>query len=286
MASAAITAAVLAGTAQAEETGDLPLWEIGLGVGAVTIPDYPGSDQTDNYVLPTPYLIYRGEIFKADRDGMRAQFVGSPRFEFDLSLGATPPVLSDQSDARSGMPNLPPAVEIGPELRFHLARDSEDESLRRYEWNLHLPVRHSMTWTNGHLVNVGNVSYPHLNWKRKFRWLAQDWNVDADLGAYFNDRSYHEYFYQVLPRNATANRPVYDPPGGYGGWEASVFSSHSVGRLRIAGFVQFGSVGGAAFEESPLIRRDFVLSAGLVLNYVFWISSQRAPHATVSAPPP
>jgi len=275
---ALLVLALLAHSVRAEDAGALPLWELGLGLGAVTIPDYPGSDQTDNYVLPTPYLIYRGEIFKADRDGMRAQFAGNPRIEWDLSLGATPPVLSQDSDARSGMPDLPAALEIGPELRVHLARDNVDEAARRYEWNLHIPVRHSMTWRNGHFTDVGNVAYPHLNWKQKFRWLAQDWNIDADLGAYFNDHRYHQYFYEVLPRYATTTRPAYDPPGGYGGWEASIFSARAIGDWRIAGFVQFGSVGGAAFEQSPLVRRSFVLSAGLAVNYVFWVSTQPAPH--------
>ncbi len=252
----------------------LPLWELGLGIGAVSIPNYPGADQTQNYVLPLPYVIYRGEIFKADRDGVRAQFAQGGRFEFDISLGGTPPVPSDDSDARRGMPDLPATLEIGPELRVHLARDDADEGSRRYEWNLHVPVRHSVTWTNGHFVQVGNVSYPHVNWKQKFRWLGEDWNVDADLGAYFNTRSYHQYFYQVPQRNATATRPAYDAPGGYGGWEATVFSSRRFDRLRVAGFLQFGSVGGAAFEDSPLVRRDFVFSAGLLVNYVFWVSSQ------------
>ncbi len=251
-----------------------PLWELGLGIGALSIPNYPGSDQTQNYVLPLPYVIYRGEVFKADRDGVRAQFAQGHRFEFDISLGGTPPVLSEDSDSRRGMPNLPPTVEIGPELRVHLARDTDDENARRYEWNLHIPVRHSFTWSDGHLVQVGNVSYPHVNWKQKFRWLGQDWNLDTDLGAYINDRSYHQFFYDVPPRNATPTRPAFQAAGGYGGWEGTVFSSRRIDRFRVAGFLQFGSVGGAAFEESPLVRRSLVLSAGVLVNYVFWVSTQ------------
>lgn len=268
--------ALLGGTAAlAQDEQHLPLWELGLGVGAVTVPNYPGSDQTQNYVLPVPYVIYRGEVFKADKDGVRAAYSATPRVEFDLSLGATPPVASEESDARSGMPNLPAAIEIGPELRLHLARDSDDEAARRYEWNIHIPVRRSVTFSHGHFEQIGNVAFPHLNWKQKFRWLSQDWILDSDLGAYYNSRSYHQFFYQVLPQYATRTRPAYEAAGGYGGWEATVFSSCRFERLRLAGFVQLGSIGGAAFEDSPLVRRSFVMSAGLVVNYAFWLSSRQ-----------
>ncbi|MGH9363054.1 MAG: hypothetical protein ACRD2T_14170, partial [Thermoanaerobaculia bacterium] len=42
-----------AAPAAAEE---LPLWELGLGIGGFTLPDYRGSDQARGYVLPVPYV--------------------------------------------------------------------------------------------------------------------------------------------------------------------------------------------------------------------------------------
>src|SRR5258708_19369460 len=42
-----------------------PLWEAGLGIGATTLPHYRGSDQSRTWVLPIPYLDYRGEVFKS-----------------------------------------------------------------------------------------------------------------------------------------------------------------------------------------------------------------------------
>jgi outer membrane scaffolding protein for murein synthesis (MipA/OmpV family) len=256
--------------ARGEET--LPLWELGAGVGALTLPDYPGSDQSDNIVIPVPYVIYRGEFFQADRDGMRARFVDDSRFEIDLSLGATPPVYSGESDARGGMPDLSPSLEIGPEFRFHIARDGGDERTRAWEWNFSIPVRHALTILDGHAHSVGNVAYPHLNWKQRFHGWGDAWEIDADLGAYFNDGSYHRYFYEVAPRYATPARPAYEPRAGYGGWEGSVYSSHSFGRWRALGFVEFGSIGGARFEQSPLVRRMTSVTAGLAVTWVFWTS--------------
>jgi len=280
----ALSAALACAGAAAQQAPALPLWELGAGVGVASVPDYPGSDQRQNYVLPVPYVIYRGDIFKADRDGVRARFAGTPRFELDLSFGATTPVPSQDSDARRGMPNLPVTVELGPELRVHLARDSEDESLRRYEVNLQIPVRHSETWMNGHPVSVGNVADPHLNWRQKFRWLGRELNIDADLGAVFNDRRYDDFFYGVQSRYATATRAAYQAPGGYGGWYASAITSQRIDRLRIAAYVGLGSVGGSAFEDSPLVRRNVEASAGLAFTYVFWVSERTVSRQTAADP--
>jgi outer membrane scaffolding protein for murein synthesis (MipA/OmpV family) len=83
---AATLAALLASSAAA---ADKPLWEFGLGVSAVTFPDYRGSERQRAYLLPLPYLVYRGEILKADRNGLRGVFFDSDRVEFNLSLSAS-----------------------------------------------------------------------------------------------------------------------------------------------------------------------------------------------------
>ena len=41
-----------------------PLWELGLGVGALRVPHYRGSDQDHGWVLPVPYFVYNGEVLK------------------------------------------------------------------------------------------------------------------------------------------------------------------------------------------------------------------------------
>ena len=49
----------------------LPLWEAGLGVAGISFPDYRGADERQYYLLPMPYLVYRGEFLKADRQRVR-----------------------------------------------------------------------------------------------------------------------------------------------------------------------------------------------------------------------
>jgi len=41
-----------------------PEWEFGIGATAFTFPDYRGSDESRGYLLPFPYLIYRGDVLR------------------------------------------------------------------------------------------------------------------------------------------------------------------------------------------------------------------------------
>ena len=96
------------------------MWEAGLGIAAISLPDYRGADSSQTYVLPAPYLVYRGEFLKADRSGVRGTLFNTDRVELNLSLNATLPVSSRNNAARQGMANLRPTVELGPTLSVNL----------------------------------------------------------------------------------------------------------------------------------------------------------------------
>ena len=63
--------------ATADEDKHPPVWDFGIGVGAVSFNDYRGADTTHVYVLPVPYFYYRGNFLKADRNGIRLGLWGS-----------------------------------------------------------------------------------------------------------------------------------------------------------------------------------------------------------------
>ena len=60
---AALAAACHAPCAAAREE---PLYEFGLGVGAIAFEDYRGSDTAHAYPLPLPYFLYNGKFLKAN----------------------------------------------------------------------------------------------------------------------------------------------------------------------------------------------------------------------------
>jgi hypothetical protein len=52
-----------------------PLWELGIGAGILYMPDYRGSDEGRLYVLPYPYVVYRGGILKIDEQRISGQIL-------------------------------------------------------------------------------------------------------------------------------------------------------------------------------------------------------------------
>lgn len=101
------------GVLQAQER---PLWEIGAGAFALSLPDYRGSDHRQALPAPFPYLVYRGERLKWGKEGGELDILQLPKSKLDLSLAASPPVNSEANGARADMPDLDPAVEIGPRI--------------------------------------------------------------------------------------------------------------------------------------------------------------------------
>ena len=111
-------ATLLATGIQGAAAEDKPLWEFGLGAGAVSFADYRGADTTHVYVLPLPIFYYRGQFLKSDRRGIRGELFSQDWIELNISANATTPVR--RNAARAGMPDLRSTVEIGPSLDLHL----------------------------------------------------------------------------------------------------------------------------------------------------------------------
>jgi len=249
----------------------LPQWELGVGVTAFRLPDYRGSDESRNYLYPFPYVVYRGERVRVDRQGARAVLFESTRAEIDFSASGTLPVDSSKNHARQGMPDLDPTIEAGPQLNFSLARDRE----RDYRLDLRMPVRAVVATNLRHARQAGYTFYPHLNLMLRPEFLGGKWNVGFQTGPLFASREYHQYFYGVEQQFATAQRPAYEAKGGYSGALALASLTRRIGKLYVGGFVRYDSLRGAAFENSPLLRRDHSVMMGVAVAYVLTESERQ-----------
>jgi MipA family protein len=248
-----------------------PEWEFGLGATGFTFPDYRGSDERRNFVLPFPYVIYRGDILRVDRQGVRGVFFESERVELDFSASGTPPVDSDKNRAREGMPDLDPTFEIGPRLNVVLARDHHrDRAL-----SLRLPVRAVIATDLSYADGAGVVAYPNLTYDARPRFLEGRWRLGLQSGLLYATRRYHRYFYQVDPEFATPERPAYSATGGYSGATLAASLTRRFRRIWVGGYARYEWLKGAAFEPSPLVRRDQAWSAGIAFAYVFAESSNK-----------
>jgi len=262
-----LLAGISAGHACAAEK---PLWELGIGMSALSFPDYRGSDQSSVYAIPFPYLVYRGTFLKADRDGIRGTFFGSDRIELSVSVGASLPVNSDDNQARQGMPDLHPTVEIGPSLDLNLWRTHD----RRTTLDLRLPVRTVVTVADG-MHDIGWVFSPRLNLDITDVAGLAGWNMGLLAGPMVGSERNHEYFYSVAPQYATPDRPAFDAKGGYAGSQVLMSMSKRYPKYWLGAFARWDSLKGAAFDDSPLVRRDHYFAAGVGIAWILGESSTR-----------
>jgi len=256
---AALTGAVsMAAICAPAASAERPLWELGIGAGALRLPHYRGSDQSNEWLLPVPYVVYRGDIFKADREGARAVLLDAKRVEVDLSAALSAPTRSEDSDARRGMPDLAPTFELGPNVNWTLA------SGRGWKFDLRLPVRAAFTIESNPQA-IGWVAAPNLNVDVE----AGGWNVGLRAGPVYGSRRFHGYYYDVAPNQVTPTRPEYRASAGSGGADWTVGVSRRFERHWVGAFVRYDLLRGATFVDSPLVRQRHNLAFGIAVSWVF-----------------
>jgi outer membrane protein len=244
-----------------------PLWEAGAGIGVTVLPHYRGSDQSKTWVLPVPYLDYRGDLFKVDDRRPRGTLFGSDRVELELSLNGSPPV--DDDNARRGMPRLDPTLEIGPSLNIALYRSAN----RMERLELRLPVRTTFASDFSYVAFAGWIFQPNLSMDFKNVLGNRGWNLGLQTSAIYSDRRYNQYFYAVDPAFATADRPAYNPNGGYGGMNLLAAVSKRFPGFWFGAFAKWDSVAGAVFDNSPLVKTRNNLSGGFAVAWILSAST-------------
>ena len=262
-----LLAALLAVQGTVAMSRELPLWEVGVGLFPSTFPAYRGSEDQQYYLLPFPYLVYRGDYLRLDREGLRARLFDTDRVQLNISVNAAPPANSDDSKARDGMPDLDPTVEIGPSLNILLAELTDKHSLK-----LRLPVRSVIATDLGGTEQAGWISYPHLELGSKD--VFGGWDAGLSLGPLFGSGKYHAYYYTVDPQYATATRPAYSASGGYSGTQTLATLSRRFNRIWMGGFIRYDNLSGAQFEDSPLLETDHSFMAGIAIAWIFKQSSR------------
>lgn len=241
-------------------------WEAGIGLSAVHLPDYRGSDEAHGYLLPFPYFVYRGERLRVDRGGIVARLFDSERVELDASFTGNLSLRSGGNRARAGMPELDPLGEIGPELVVRLVGDRRK---RESELSFRLAARAAFALEDGGLSHKGWTASPYLALHLPDAW-GSGLDVNASLGLLYGDSRYHDYFYSVAPQFATATRPAYDAPGGYAGIQSQLSFGRRCGSFWFGGFLRMDSLRGAsALEDSPLVRSRSYVAGGFGVAWIF-----------------
>lgn len=245
----------------ADETAgqNKPVWELGAGIGVLSIPHYRGSDQSANYVAPIPYFRYSGKRLQVDKEGGRFYFYNNESIKFDISTAFALPVESSDNQARTGMTNLETVIELGPRIQVSLFQ-SEDENIRLL---FALPLREA--YELGHVKSIGWVFSPYL----QLRYFKSGWETAASVGPVWASEKYHDYFYQVAPQYVTADRSQYDAKAGYSGSRLTLTISKRFDDVFFGLFARYDDLDGAIFLDSPLVKKKDSFMVGIALSWVF-----------------
>jgi len=260
--------------AQAEE--EKPLWEIGLFSGAARIPHYRGSDEYNWYVLPLPYVIYRGQILQADREGVKGIFFKTKSFESSISVSGNPPVDGD-NDAREGMPDLDAMFEIGPSLKWHLAGDFLNHGDALYA-QIALRAASSIAFDSGvDFSYLGFHADLSLAYANQSLFKNQEIGFGGKIAADFADSDLNAYFYDVEQEYARDDRHFYASDSGYAGFSLSGWVHKKLtGVLSLGFYSRWDNISGAVYEDSPLVKEKNNFTIGCALDWNIWESKRKA----------
>lgn len=246
-----------------------PLWELGIGTAAMQLPYYRGSETGRSYLLPFPYLIYRGDFLNVDDGEVRGLLYQSDSVVLDLSMAGGVPVPSDQNGPRQGMPDLSPSVEFGPSLALRLWDDKPHKDLKLW---LHLPLRAAYSVDGRDSAHQGWIFAPNLEFSRET--YVSKLKYSLSIGPMFADDAYHDYFYGVSPAYATPTRPTYQGRSGYNGSRITLLTQKQIDNFSLAGFIRLDSLNGATFTDSPLVQTHRYYIVGFAVSWILGQSEQ------------
>ena len=254
------------------ESNDGAHWELGIGATAVHIPHYIGADDARDYALPFPYFVYHGKRWNVDRNFIYGKLLERGHLKIDLSLAGTPPVDSDDNDARAGMPDLDATGEIGPSIQYTLRHDNgqhDDGQLDETIWRADLAIRKVVGTDFSHLDDAGHTFSPQIYFSQ--RWLSEDkarWQFESTFGPVYGDDRYHDFFYEVTPQYATAEREAYSPDGGFGGWRLAAGMTRRKDNFWFGAFLRYYDLSDAVFVDSPLVKHEHSLLVGVAFAWI------------------
>jgi len=242
-----------------------PLWELGIGGGVFSLPQYMGSDERYTYPFAFPYIIYRGERWRLDRSGLRSRLFDSDRLSLDISLSGGLPV-KNSNKARAGMPDIHWTAEIGPKIRWQIS-DSE-----RIGWSAHLASRAAINIRGKY---VGWVTEPYLRYVFRIPVSVGNLRIKTDIGALYGSQRYHETYYGVAPVYATATRPAYQAKSGL----HSIYMKARVrypikDNMELFASLQARTVSAGVVKASPLVKSNLYTTAAVGVVWIFATSDE------------
>ncbi|MAD74361.1 MAG: hypothetical protein CML20_06125 [Rheinheimera sp.] len=261
-----LTMGVCSFSAKAEPATDLPLWEAGLLGLSIQQLAYPGSNEQVQRSFILPYLIYRGDFLRADRDNVGLRAFKSETLEVDVGFAAALGASDGDIKVRQGMPELGTLVEAGPRLRWTISDNIWGSRLR-----LDLPLRAAFDVEEG--MRYSGISFEPALFADVT--TTDDLSYTLGVSALFGSEKLTDRFYQVAEQFSQSDRPEFDAKPGlialrFTGAISKKFSSN----WRGFSFARYETVSSAKNQHSPLVAQNGGWSVGIGVTYIWARSAQ------------
>lgn len=195
------------GTQQSYKKEETKKLELSVGIGAVSLPSYLGSDDQKTYVLPFADVKYKlsdnDTLFANPLRGVGYERRLSPVLRAGIAGTVRQPRNSDNKRLLEGMDNIDGTLEVGPYIERQLSRKLSVGASAKFDT---MGVHSSFT------ADVyANYQLPTF---------VKNLYTTATLSLSYYGNKFVETYYSVDASDVTATRPEFDGDGGFG--EASV----------------------------------------------------------------
>ncbi|MDQ6988766.1 MAG: MipA/OmpV family protein [Mariprofundaceae bacterium] len=244
---------------------NLPLWELGLGGGGITLPQYMGSDESYSIPFVFPYIIYRGERWQVGQGGIQGKLFDNNQISFEMSMSVGLPVRSD-NQARAGMPDLLLTGEVGGKLNWYLHDSSSTGLIARF------PMR---AVVNINAEYIGWVADPVLSYRYYMPVEHGNFRTYIDLGLQYNSALYHDTYYGVDAIYATPDRAAYTAKQGLHSVFSKVWLRYPYNKkTELFATLQARSLASGIVSDSPLVRDNTYKTLTLGAIWLFATSDE------------
>jgi len=260
--------------AQSDEEAP-PLWEFRIAGFGRYAPVYPGAEESDLTLLPIPIPVYRGSFlsFGENLDQVaRGDITETKRMRLGIDLDFTFGEDSSEIAVRRNMPDLDFMIEIGPELEIRLG----DQTTEQGEFYLAWQLRAGISFDGLDPSGRGFALSPEFEYRRD-QVLGGDNLLSLRFRPTWATEDYMDYYYEVDPRFATADRAAFDARSGYLGTKLTAALTSQINDKLVLGVSASWYINtGAENDMSPLYRDDTGASIQFALVRTLFESERRA----------
>ena len=241
--------------------------ELGAGVFAADIPHYLGAAQSEQYIMPVPYVRYQSDELDVDRNSLTSYLWHFDNLHLDFSAGISIAVKSVDNQAREGMDDLDWVFELGPSLNYYFKGDPQAAE----QLYIGLFTRKAMATVFSSMANAGWRYGPSIYYETPV-FIAPTYEITPSIraNANFADDRYLNYYYGISALDTHDSRSEFNSQSGYSGADISLGFNFDSKKYWLGGFVKYHYLAKSKQQRSPLVKQDSNISFGFGVAWKFY----------------